>query len=63
MMMLCLMMKMTMTTAIAGKAFVMKYRVAFKEVKLVTAKNMSLILLNQLLRITCVSRSSQEVYQ
>ena len=63
----CLMMKMTMTmtmrTAIAGKAFVMKYRVAFKEVELVTGKNISLVLLNQLLRITCVSRSPQQVYQ
>ena len=61
MMMSCLMMKMTMTmtirTAIAGKAFVIKYCVAFKEVKLVTGKNISLVLLNQLLRITCVSRS------
>lgn len=57
MMMLCLMMKMTMTTAIVGKAFAMKYRVAFKEVKLVTGKNISLVLLNQMLRITCVSRS------
>ena len=38
MMMSCLMIKMLMTTAIAGKAFVMKYRVAFKEVNLVRGK-------------------------
>ena len=47
----CLMMEMTKTmtmrAAIAGKAFVMKYPVAFKEVKLVTGKNTSLVLLNQ----------------
>lgn len=59
-------MTMTMRTAIAGKALVIKYRVASKEVELVTGKNISLVLLNQLLRITCVSRSystSRQVYQ
>ena len=69
-MMSCLTINMTMTmtmrTAIAGKALVVKYRVTSKEVKQVTGKNISLVLLNQLSRITCVSRScstSRYVYQ
>ena len=63
-------MKMTMTvtmrTAIAGKALVIKYRVAFERSRAGYRKNISLVLLNQLLRITCVSRSyrtSRQVYQ
>ena len=51
----------------AGKGLVMKYRVVSKEAELVTGKkNISLVLLNQLLRITCASRSystSLQVYQ
>ena len=57
---------MTMRTAMAGKGLVMKYRVVSKEAEIVTGKNTSLVLLNQLLRITCESRSystSQQVYQ
>ena len=59
-------MTMTMRTALSAKALVIKYRVASKEVELVTGKNISFVLLNLLLRITCVSRSystSQQVYQ
>ena len=59
-------MTMTMRTAMAGKGLVMKYRVVSKEAELVTGKKNSLVLLNQLLRITCASRSystSQQVYQ
>ena len=60
-------MTMTMRTAMAGKGLVMKYRVVSKEVELVTGKKkISLVLLNQLLRITCATRSystSQQVYQ
>ena len=60
-------MTMTMKTAMAGKSLVMKYRVVSKEAELVTGKkNISLVLLNRLLRITCASRSystSQQVYQ
>ena len=44
----------------------MNYRVVCKDVELVQEKNISLFLLNQLLRITCVSRSystSRPVYQ
>ena len=59
-------MTMTMRTAMAGKGLVMKNRVVFKEVELVTGKKISLVLLNQLLCITYASRSSstsQQVYQ
>ena len=55
-----------MTMRTAGKALVMKYRVVCKDVELVQEKNISLVLLNQLLHITCVSRSystSRQVYQ
>ena len=67
MMMSYLTMKITMTmrTGIAGEALVMKYRMVCKDVELVQEKNISLVLLNQLLRITCVSRSystSRQVY-
>ena len=44
----------------------MKYRMVCKDVQLVQEKNISLVLLNQLFRITCVSRSystSRQVYQ
>ena len=59
-------MTMTMRTAMAGKGLVMKYRVVSEEAELVTGKKISLVLLNQLLRITCESRSystSQQVYK
>ena len=65
MIMSSLTMTMTMRTAMAGEGLVMKYRVVSKEVELVTGKNL-LVLLNQLLRITCASCSystSQQVYQ
>ena len=65
-MMSYLTMKMTMTMRTAGEALVMNYRVVCKDVELVQEKNVSLFLLNQLLRITCVSRSystSRQVYQ
>ena len=58
-------MTMTMKTAIPGKALVIKCCFASDEVELVTGKNISLVLLNQLLRITCVIRSyssSRQVY-
>ena len=63
---LAMKMTMTMRTGIAGEAHVMKYRIDCKDVELVQEKNISLVLLNQLLRITCVSRSystSRQVYQ
>ena len=41
----------------AGKGLVMKYRLVSKEAELVTGKNVSLVLLNHLLRIICASRS------
>ena len=50
----------------AGKGLVMKYRVVSEEAELVTGKKISLVLLNQLLPITCKSHSystSQQVYQ
>ena len=59
-------MTMTMRTGIAGEALVMKYRMVCKDVELVQKKKISLVLLNQLLRITCVSRSystSRQVHQ
>ena len=65
-MMSYLTMTMTMRTGIAGEALVMKYRMVSKDVELVQEKNISLVLLNQLLRITCVSCSystSRQVYQ
>ena len=67
-MMSYLTMKMTMTmrTAIAGEALVMKYRVVCKDVELVQEKNISLVLLNQLLgitRVSCSYRTSRPVYQ
>ena len=66
MMLSYLTMKMPMTMRTAGEALVMKYRVVCKDVELVQEKNISLVLLNQLLHITCVSRSystSRQVYQ
>ena len=64
---LTMMMTMTMMTrtAMAGKGLVVTYRVVSKEAELVTGKK-PLVLLNQLLRITCASRSystSRQVYQ
>ena len=50
-------MTMTIRTGMAGKGLVMKYRLVSKEAELVTGKNISLVLLNQLLRIICASRS------
>ena len=55
-------MTMTMKTAIPGKALVIKCCFASDEVELVTGK---IVLLNELLRITCVIRSyssSRQVY-
>ena len=68
MIMSCLTMKMTMTmrTPMADKGLVMKYHVVSKEAELVTGKNISLVLLIQLLRLTCAScsyGSSRQVYQ
>ena len=68
MIMSCLTMKMTMTmrTPMADKGLIMKYCVVSKETELVTGKNISLVLLIQLLCLTCASCSygtSRQVYQ